>query len=111
MGRKAEIGELEQLVLLAAMRLEDKAHAPEIARLLEEHAGRELSRGTLYAALDRLESRGFLEWSIEGGAADSSSRRRRRFRVTPDGIETLAATRETLLGLWEGLEHRLGEQG
>jgi len=111
MSRKAEIGELEQLVLLAAMRLEDEAHAPAIARLLEAHAGRELSRGTLYAALDRLESRGLLEWRIEGGTAEGPNRRRRRFRVTPAGIETLSMARHTLMGLWDGLEHRLGEQG
>jgi len=110
MTRKAEIGELEQLVLLAAMRLEERAYAPEIARLLEEHAGRELSRGTLYAALDRLEGRGLIEWTVESTAARRGDRRRRRFSVTEAGVETLASTRQTLLGLWDGLEHRFEER-
>lgn len=105
MGRRAEIGELEQLVLLAALRLEGRAYAPEIARLLEEHAERELSRGTLYATLDRLEARGFIRWSIESGEGGRrTSRRRRRFAVTEAGVETLAAARKTLIGLWDGLE-------
>jgi len=105
MGRRAEIGELEQLVLLAALRLENRAYAPEIARLLEEHAERELSRGTLYAALDRLEARGLIEWSMETEERGRrTSRKRRRFTVTSAGVETLAAARRTLLGLWDGLE-------
>ena len=111
MARKADIGELEQLVLLAALRLEDRAYAPEIARLLEEHAERELSRGTLYAALDRLEGRGLIEWSIEGGdSGGRASRKRRRFTVTAAGVETLAAARQTLLSLWDGLERRFEER-
>jgi len=110
MGRRAEIGELEQLVLLAALRLEGRAYAPEIARLLEEHAERELSRGTLYAALDRLEGRGFIEWSVERGTQQPANRKRRRFTVTDAGIETLAAARQTLMGLWDGLESRLEER-
>ena len=56
MARKAELGEFEQLVLLAALGLREKAYAPSIARVLEERAEREMSRGTLYAALDRLEA-------------------------------------------------------
>lgn len=111
MGRKSDIGELEQLVLLAALRLEERAYAPEIARLLEEHAARELSRGTLYAALDRLEGRGLIAWTIESRETDGpGSRRRRRFSVTEAGVETLAAARQTLLGLWDGLESRLQER-
>ena len=110
MVRKAELGELEHLVLLAALRLESDAYAPAIAGLLEEHAGRELSRGTLYAALDRLESRGLLTWSIAAASPAQTGHRRRRFRVTRAGVEVLRASRQALFGLWHGLEHRLGEQ-
>jgi DNA-binding PadR family transcriptional regulator len=109
MVRKAELGELEHLVLLAALRLGGDAYAPAIAELLEEHAGRELSRGTLYAALDRLETRGLLTWSIAASPA-RAGHRRRRFRVTRTGVAVLRASRQALFGLWDGLEHRLGEQ-
>jgi DNA-binding PadR family transcriptional regulator len=105
--RQADLGELEQLVLLAALRLEDEAYAPRIAALLEQRADRELSRGTLYAALDRLESRGYLEWTVETPTADRGGNRRRRYRVTAAGAETLAAARRILLGLWDGVEHLL----
>ena len=111
MARKAELGEFEQLVLLAVLRLGEGAYAPGIGQLLEERAGREMSRGTLYAALERLEGKGFLEWSIEASTSKRSGNRRRRFRVTPAGVQALSAVRSVLLGLWEGVEHLLGEEG
>lgn len=107
MARQADLGELEQLVLLAALRLGRDAYAPRIAELLEERAGRELSRGTLYAALDRLESRGYVEWSVDAPTRDRGGSRRRRYRVTTAGAETLGAARRVLLGLWSGIEHLL----
>ena len=44
MARTAKLGEFEHLVLLAALRLRDEAYAPQIARVLEEHAKREMNR-------------------------------------------------------------------
>lgn len=111
MTRKADIGELEQLVLLAVLRLDEEAFAPEVAAVLEERAGRELSRGTLYAALDRLESRGLLSWSLESPTEERGGSRRRLYRVTPAGVEALAASRRILLGLWDGVEHLLPSEG
>lgn len=109
MGRRADLGEFEQLVLLAVLRLEESAYAPDIAGLLEKRAGREMSRGTLYAALDRLESRGFLRWDIETSSSGRAGRRKRRFVVTDRGTRALAMHRSVLLDLWEGIEHRLVE--
>lgn len=111
MPRKAEIGEFEQLVLLSALRLGDEAYAPDIARVLEERAGREQSRGTLYAALDRLEGRGYLTWKTEPATPDRSGGRRRLFTVTPAGAQALATSRRVLLNLWDGVEHLLPEEG
>ena len=104
MARKATLGEFEHLVLLAALRLRDQAYAPEIARVLEEHAGREMSRGTLYAALERLEKRGLLAWHTEQGTEERGGKRRRMFTVTEAGAEAVAEARRVLTGLWSGIE-------
>ena len=109
MARKAQLGEFEQLVLLAALGLREGAYAPAIARVLEEHAERETSRGTLYAALDRLESRGFLTWLREEPTPDRGGAARRRFEVTESGVEALARSRRVLMRLWDGVEGVLGE--
>lgn len=107
MSRIATIGEFEQLVLLATLRLGEDAFAPNIARVLEGRAGREMSRGTLYAALDRLEDRGMLEWEKETPTERRSGARRRRFTVTPEGRRALGAKRQILLSMWDGLEDLL----
>jgi len=107
MVRKAEIGEFEHLVMLATLRLGENAYAPNIARRLEERAGREMSRGTLYAALERLENKGFVQWHIEASSSDRSGSRRRLFKVSDAGIEALAETRGVLQSMWEGVEHLL----
>lgn len=107
MARIADIGEFEQLVLLATLRLGEDAFAPRIAEVLEARAGREMSRGTLYAALDRLEARGMLMWEKEPATERRSGARRRRFAVTPDGRRALAASRQVLLSMWDGIEDLL----
>lgn len=107
MGRLADIGEFEQLVLLAALRLGDEAFAPRIAEVLETRADREMSRGTLYAALDRLEARGMLEWEKESPTERRSGARRRRFTVTTEGRRALASSRHVLLSMWDGIEDLL----
>lgn len=109
--RNAEMGEFEQLVLLAALRLGDEAYAPRIAEVLEERANREMSRGTLYGALDQLEGKGFIEFSVEAPTRERGGRRKRRFSVTPAGIEALERVREVMVRMWEGMEERLAREG
>ena len=104
MARNAELGEFEHLLLLAILRLRSEAYAPEVARVLEDRAGREMSRGTLYAALDRLEERGLVVWELEPSSPGRSGMRRRRFEVTPDGARALAACRQVFLNMWDGVE-------
>lgn len=109
--RNADLGEFEQLVLLAALRLGDDAYAPRIAEVLEERAGREMSRGTLYGALDRLETKGFLAWTVEPPTPERGGRRRRRFRVTAEGSGALAEVRTVMKRMWEGMDERLAGEG
>jgi len=54
------LGELEQQLLLVVLRLGDEAYANPIGEVLAKAAGRVVSRGALYTALERLEqSEGF----------------------------------------------------
>jgi len=110
MARTAQLGEFEQLVLLAALGLRDEAYAPAIARVLEERAERETSRGTLYAALDRLEARGLLTWQLAEPTPERGGAARRRFEVTEAGTEALAQSRRVLMRLWDGVDSLLSRE-
>ena len=105
--RKDFLGDLEQMILLAILRLDDGAHAPAVARVLEESAGRTVSRGALYTTLNRLEKKGLVQWNVEEISSLAASRGgypKRRFELTEAGIEALRVTQEALSNLSEGLE-------
>jgi PadR family transcriptional regulator, regulatory protein PadR len=60
MGKQNHLGEFEQLVLLAILRLGSNAYGMAIRREIEERAGRKTSIGALYLTLDRMEQKGFV---------------------------------------------------
>ncbi len=96
--------EFEQMVLLAVLRLRDGAFALAIIRELDGEVGRRVSRGALYKTLERMESKGYVEWTTEEATPDRGGHPRRLFAVTPLGVEILRSAREALLRLWAGLD-------
>jgi len=106
---KTYLGEFEQLLLLAVLRLGEEAHAPDLARELETRAGRSVSRGHLYTTLDRLELKGLLRWKLAPGSAVRDGLPRRLYSVTAEGITALRESRDVLRRMWRGLEGALGE--
>jgi DNA-binding PadR family transcriptional regulator len=108
MGARSNLGEFEQLVLLAILQLADEAYGPSISELLERALGREVSRGALYSSLSRLEQKGFVEWKVEATSSQRGGSRNRRFSVTEKGLETLRDVRAAQAMLSRGLESELG---
>ena len=98
------LGELEQIVLLAVLRLGDEAYAVPILEQIERQAGRTIARGALYTALDRLEAKGCLRSRLGQLLAERGGRARRYFTVTPTAVRALKASRLALQRLWDGLE-------
>ena len=103
------IGELEQLILLAILRLGPGAYGLSIARELEAQAGRRLSRGALYTSLDRLEAKGFLRWKLEAGGPERQSLPKRVYTVLPRGVAALRSSQRILRRMWRGLDRVLKE--
>jgi DNA-binding PadR family transcriptional regulator len=104
---KSFLGEFEQMVLLATLQLDRHGYALGIRHQLEQRAGRSVSRGALYRTLDRLETKGLLDWSLEDETPERGGHPRRRFQVTDAGVEALRESREALFSLWEGLDELL----
>src|SRR6478609_4319744 len=86
------LGELEQIVLLAVLRLGDEAYATPILSEIEAQAGRRVARGALYTALDRLESKGCLRSRVGDPLPERGGRARRYFTVTPVAVRALRAS-------------------
>jgi DNA-binding PadR family transcriptional regulator len=104
MGREGYLGEFEQMLLLAALRLGDDAYGVALMAELERTVGRRVSRGSVYVTLDRLEEKGWLTSSLSGARPERGGRPRRLVKVTPEGVAELRRSREALLTLWDGLE-------
>jgi DNA-binding PadR family transcriptional regulator len=107
MAETTPIGELEQLILLAILRLGPDAYGLSIARALEAQAGRRLSRGALYTTLDRLETKGWLRWKLEPGGPERQAIPKRVYSVLPRGVTALRTSQRVLRRMWRGLDHIL----
>jgi PadR family transcriptional regulator PadR len=102
MSRTGPLGEFEHLVLLAVLRHPDGVFGSHIGRELET-VGRRVSRGALYAALDRLERKGFLAWSLEDAGPERGGHPRRRFIVTRAGRVSVRAYQRAVQKLSAGI--------
>src|SRR5918994_7297431 len=102
------LGEFEQVVLLAILRLRDEAYAIPVREEIERRTGRTVARGALYTALERLEAKRCLESRMSAPLAERGGRSRRYFRVTPAGVSAVRASRRALQQLWQGLDEVLG---
>ncbi len=105
MGRD-NLGEFEQLLLMAVLHLEPEAWGSEIRRALKERAGRRASLGAIYATIRRMAAKGLVE--VEDVASPKGGRPRRYVRATPEGIEAVRRARESLMAMAHGLDERLG---
>jgi len=106
------LGDLEQLILLAMVRLDGESHGALIAEAIEGHTGRSVSPGALYTVLDRLETKGFVESWIGDSTPERGGRRKRVYRLLPAGARELrdwyAGVRELASGVLGRLD-RLAE--
>ena len=102
------LGEFEQIVLAAVLRLGQDAYAIPIRQEIEGRTGRTVARGALYTALDRLEAKRYLRSRMSEPLPQRGGRARRYYTITPAGLAAVRASRESLLKLWQGIEGLLG---
>ncbi len=103
MTGRAYLGELELMLLLAVIRLGDDAYGVPIARELETLRGREVSVGSVYASLERLELKGLVASSLGNPTPERGGKAKRFFRITREGLNQVHETRRVLTRLWQSL--------
>lgn len=99
--RRSDLGEFEELVLLTVAVLTPKAYSVVIAEELEEQTGRTITTGAVHAALQRLESKGFVNSEMGGATAERGGRRKRFFTVTIAGSRIIHEVRAVRNRLWD----------
>lgn len=94
------LGELEELVLLAVRAVGDDAYGVTVQQTIEANANRRVTLGAVYSALDRLERKELVRSRMGRGEARQGGRRKRLFRLTAQGSETIVKARDARAALW-----------
>jgi PadR family transcriptional regulator PadR len=104
MAKGEYLGEFEQIVLLAMIRLAENAYGMTIRGEIERRTDRFVSIGAVYATLERLEAKGYVSSWFADPTAERGGRAKRYFRLEPAGATAIRRSREILTRMWEGLE-------
>jgi len=104
MAGRDHLGEFEQIVLLAVLRLGEGAYGVPIRREIETRTGRSLTVGALYRTFDRLEAKGYVRSWFSEPTPERGGRSKRYFKVEPAGTRALQESRNALNAMWEGLK-------
>jgi DNA-binding PadR family transcriptional regulator len=109
MRKREYLGQLELMVLLAIIRIREKAYGVPIAHEIEKESGRDVALASVYAALERLEKKGLITSALGEPTALRGGKARTYFKPTAAGLKEAREARDTLmrLGSWlPGLEGR-----
>ena len=102
------LGEFEQLVLFAVLRLDD-ASGLAIHDEIEARTGRDVSPGAIYTTLGRLEQRGLVRAAAPGAQPGQVGRPRKSYRLLPPAARALRAAYDNLHAMAGGQLGKLAE--
>jgi len=97
------LGEFEEFTLLAVRALGDHTYAVPIQQYVEKVTARRTSIGSIYAALARLEEKGFLRSAMSEAVAQRGGKARRVYTATPSGLQTARDLHRVRERIWNAI--------
>lgn len=94
------LGAFEQAVLLTVWNLAEEAYGRAILRGVQSTLERQVAAGAVYATLDRLEQKCFIDSHVEEGTPVRAGRLRRYYRLTAAGITAMNESKASLEQMW-----------
>jgi PadR family transcriptional regulator, regulatory protein PadR len=110
MTKRSHLGTFELTVMLALIRLGENAYGIPIAHEIEVKGGREVSLGSIYATLQRLEAKGLVSSKLGEPTPERGGRAKKYFSVTAKGVREVRETQRALKELWHGLRQLEGRR-
>jgi PadR family transcriptional regulator PadR len=95
------LGEFEEFTLLAVRALGDRTYAVPIQQFVEESTGRNVSLGAIYAALARLEDKGFVRSTVGEPTSRRGGKSKRLYDVTALGLRTARDLHRVRQRIWD----------
>ena len=102
------LGEFEELTLLAVCAISGEAYGVPVQKFVEKATGRNVTMGAVYAALARLEDKGYVRSVLGDAMQVRGGKRKRLFEATPEGARTLKQLRRVRERIWHLIESRGG---
>jgi PadR family transcriptional regulator len=103
----SSLGDFEQLILLALVRLGDAAYGVSIHHEIVKRARREVTIAAVYKTLERLEDKGLAVSTVGEPTAARGGRRKKYFRIQPAGRRALTHALASLRRMTDGLPREL----
>lgn len=103
MATKVPLGEFEQIVLLAILRLGQQAYGVSIRAEIAACTDRHPTPGALYTTLDRLEEKGLVTSRLGDPTPLRGGRAKRYFAITPNGLGAVTSAQRSYQRLLKGL--------
>src|SRR5215469_3755393 len=103
MTKRDQLGSFELMVILVLIRLGDNAYGVPICEELEQRTGRDVAVGSVYAALERLEDKGFVTSELGEPTPERGGRAKKYFHVTARSLTEVRETQRPSVKLWHGL--------
>jgi PadR family transcriptional regulator, regulatory protein PadR len=97
------LGEFEEFTLLAVRALGDNTYAVPIQQYVEKVTARAVSIGSVYAALGRLEEKGFVRSTMSEAVAQRGGKSKRVYTVTPSGLRTARDLHRVRERIWSAI--------
>jgi PadR family transcriptional regulator, regulatory protein PadR len=104
MSRNTNLGEFEQIVLLAILRLGEDAYGVAIRDEIRQRTGRSTAPGALYTTLDRLEHKGLVSSRLGEPTPERGGRAKRYYAVSGEGAAAVERAQRCYQSLLEGLQ-------
>ena len=106
-NRSSSIGDFEQLVLAALLRLGNGAFGAAIHREIVSRTGRPIATGAVYVTLNRLEAKRMVCSYVGTAAKQRGGRRRKHYLLDTAGQRALLRAHRTFLAMFAGMQQEL----
>jgi PadR family transcriptional regulator PadR len=103
MAAVPNLGEFEQIVILAIMRLGENAYGVTLREEIRAQTNRHPTPGAVYTTVDRLEEKGLVSSRFGDPTPLRGGRAKRFFKVTAKGLSTVARAQRSYQRLLDGL--------
>ena len=102
MARHSLLNVYELMAMFAILRLGKEAYGVPIAREIEVQTGRNVAVSGVYAALERLERKGFVTAELGEATPQRGGRAKTYFRLTAQGLREASTAKQAFISLWQG---------